>query len=261
MNILFTNTRRSVYKALYAFDQILDRKMNIVVLCYHDVSNSGWTHAVSLTNFKKQINYLSQNYNFISAQDLEEFLLKGKKLPKKSILITFDDGCKSIFDISDYLISKRVKPVAFVLTDSENADFSQIGVNKSQLLSNSEIKKLSKKGWTIGSHSSTHKDFNRLKSDTENETTHSVKQLEKTIGERVKYFAYPKGRYNQEIVSKLADANVKLAFTMDDSKISERTNRLKIPRVAINNTHTFDEFKASFSPSVVLFRSLVKKFV
>lgn len=43
-------------------------------------------------DFKRQINFFSNNFNILSNNDFVE-ILKSKKIPKKkSILLTFDDG-------------------------------------------------------------------------------------------------------------------------------------------------------------------------
>lgn len=49
-------------------------------------------HQVKADNFKEQIEYLRKYYNIISEKELIAWYYKNKKLPKNSIMLTFDDG-------------------------------------------------------------------------------------------------------------------------------------------------------------------------
>lgn len=65
---------------------------NIPVLMYHHVTQDGGKLSVSASNFDSQMRHLARNgYTALSAQDLAEFY-NGRALPRKSVLITFDDG-------------------------------------------------------------------------------------------------------------------------------------------------------------------------
>ena len=68
---------------------------SVVILCYHRVGkniNDLWGNSVSVENFHDQMNYLSQNYNILSIDDLYDYFKNGRISHKKNILITFDDG-------------------------------------------------------------------------------------------------------------------------------------------------------------------------
>ena len=63
-------------------------------MCYHRVGkniNDLWGNSVSVENFHDQMDYLSQNYNILSIDDLYDHFINGRIL-NKNILITFDDG-------------------------------------------------------------------------------------------------------------------------------------------------------------------------
>jgi peptidoglycan/xylan/chitin deacetylase (PgdA/CDA1 family) len=66
-----------------------------LILMYHRVAellDDPFGLAVSPDNFLKQIEFLKASYNVIDANELCERRKTGKSLPKKSIIITFDDG-------------------------------------------------------------------------------------------------------------------------------------------------------------------------
>lgn len=70
----------------------------LTVLTYHDIAaNPGDdAYAISRSNFVEQMDYLESNgYQPISLSQLNRVYRKQEKLPKKAVLITFDDGLRS----------------------------------------------------------------------------------------------------------------------------------------------------------------------
>ena len=61
---------------------------------------------LEIKEFIKQLNFLKKNYNIISAYDIKEFLKNNQKIPKKSCLLTFDDGYK---DHYKYVMPELIK--------------------------------------------------------------------------------------------------------------------------------------------------------
>lgn len=50
--------------------------------------------ALEFKGFLRQLNYLQNNFNFVSAGDLLDSIYNEKNMPQKSIILTFDDGFK-----------------------------------------------------------------------------------------------------------------------------------------------------------------------
>jgi len=73
------------------------------ILVYHDVTSGKrksqiQNDSVILENFERQMKYLRDNsFNPIPLQKLIRLINSGKKIPKKSIIITFDDGYESTY--------------------------------------------------------------------------------------------------------------------------------------------------------------------
>ncbi|QTA79101.1 Polysaccharide deacetylase family protein [Desulfonema limicola] len=86
---------------------------NAAILRYHAVTDaennyySSPSIAVSPHDFEIQVKYFAQNCNVISLDTLAECILSKKKFPKKSIVMTFDDGYQDNY--SAYQIMKKYK--------------------------------------------------------------------------------------------------------------------------------------------------------
>ena len=88
----------------------------MVILCYHRIEN--YTSdpvkiTVSKKNFLKQINFLKEFAKIISPNQLFESLEKRKNLPKRSVLLTFDDGYSSYEQTMDLLLKESISAIFF----------------------------------------------------------------------------------------------------------------------------------------------------
>jgi peptidoglycan/xylan/chitin deacetylase (PgdA/CDA1 family) len=73
--------------------------MNINIVMYHyvrEIKNSNYPNikGLEISGFKRQLDYLTENFNIIKAEDIINFVKNDGNLPEKSCLLTFDDGYK-----------------------------------------------------------------------------------------------------------------------------------------------------------------------
>ncbi|EHS3676245.1 polysaccharide deacetylase family protein, partial [Escherichia coli] len=65
---------------------------HLPVLMYHHISNNPGLVTLSLRTFREQMQWLAENgWKTVSAAEME-FFYCGGKLPRKSVMLTFDDG-------------------------------------------------------------------------------------------------------------------------------------------------------------------------
>jgi peptidoglycan/xylan/chitin deacetylase (PgdA/CDA1 family) len=194
---------------------------SLPVLLYHGIHEQATQDLVGWENFKTQMYALKQaGYQTVGLAEVEDFLLRGKPLPKKSFLLTFDDGRKDSYYPADPILEALdYKAVIFVITSmiSDGDDF---------YLSEAELKQMIASGrWELGSHGDNihrseplspagetgHALSNklwlpadgRIESDVEYEQRitldlyKSKRELETRFGVTVRAFAYPYGDYGQ----------------------------------------------------------------
>ncbi len=257
---VLTKARQIAYRSLAQFDRTITKSTNqIFVLSYHSIANDDWRFSVSEKALKQQIEYLQKHFTIITLQDLQNHITGKKSITSPSVVLTFDDGYSDILKWKDYFKKKKITPALFILSNTKTPNWKELGT-KRRFLTPGEIKSLLTLDWEIGSHSATHANLATLTNDQlQEEIVEAKKQLEKAIGNKVKYFAYPRGKYDQNVVRYIKKAKYSMALTMDDGFIQQDMDMLRIPRIGIDNTHSFEEFKTTFSPSVVRLRKVIKE--
>ena len=82
---------------------------------------STFFHAIYQDALERQLRYCKRNYHILHPEEYIQFIEKGKSLPKRSLLITFDDGYQNIFDFA-FPILKSMDIPFLVFFNSLNLD-------------------------------------------------------------------------------------------------------------------------------------------
>jgi poly-beta-1,6-N-acetyl-D-glucosamine N-deacetylase len=219
----------------------------LVVLQYHHISNSTPViTSLSPELFKQHLDYLSDNdFHVITMESAINLLLEKKEFPDKSILITFDDGYRSIYETAFPMLKEKKFPfTVFLSTHSINTKLSQF-------LSWDEIKELSQNGATIANHTVTHPHLiQSLDNESEaqwesrviSEILDAQSHIDKNIGPQIKVFAYPYGEYNSELKVILSKLNY-ISFGQHSGAVLTDGDLQSIPRFPFSGTYgNMDDF-------------------
>jgi peptidoglycan/xylan/chitin deacetylase (PgdA/CDA1 family) len=188
----------------------------VPILTYHDIEPvSKSRFAITVELFEQQLRYLKENgYVGITLDQLDRFLRYEQPLPKKAVVITIDDGYKSAKTYAAPLLKKYGFPATFFIY----TDF--IGGGKHSL-SWEELRELKAQGFEVEAHSKTHSNLavpppNERPADRsarlDSEIVATKQLMEKRVGEKVRYFAYPYGGFDPEVVAKIKSAGYEAAF-------------------------------------------------
>ena len=81
---------------LYTYYHFRDR---VPILMYHRIASvPGDRNALPEEKFEEQMRYLEENgFHSITVDELQAHFLHGKRLPKKPVVLTFDDGYEDNF--------------------------------------------------------------------------------------------------------------------------------------------------------------------
>lgn len=191
----------------------------VPIMTYHHVTRLDvpQPNTVSPQNFERHMAYLKKHqFHVIRLDTLVNAIQGRRRLPRKSVVITFDDGNEDNYANAFPILKKYQFPATiFVISDLVNAD---------GYLSAQQMKEMSAYGIDIGSHTRGHPYLPELSSeDQRNEIHESKRRLEKELGVPVKYFAYPSGGFTEQIKRFVREAGYEGACTTNRG--SDRWNR------------------------------------
>jgi peptidoglycan/xylan/chitin deacetylase (PgdA/CDA1 family) len=200
---------------------ILARR-EVPVLCYHQIRNPTASDSkrahddiIAPDKFKDHVKMLADSgYTSILPDQLYNYLVYGKELPKKPIMFTFDDTDLDQYTVAAPTLKKYgFKAVYFIMTVSIGKK-GRIGyMNKEQ------IKQLHDEGNTIASHTYDHKNFAKFTDDDwETQIGKPNKTIEEITGKKPEYFAYPYGVFKASNLPKLKEYGFKMAFILSTQR-------------------------------------------
>jgi len=167
--------------------------------------------------FRAQMRYLKDNrYHVLSADELLAFVQHRRPLPPRSVLITIDDGYRSVYEIA-YPILREFDFSAVLFIYTELIDVSPIALTWNQLA------EMRRNGFAVGSHTIRHSDLTlpregesgaEFAARVDNELVGSKQVLDRRLGQDTWLLAYPYGNYDPKVVASSQRAGYKLAMSV-----------------------------------------------
>lgn len=105
--------------------QTTENSTKLPVFMYHNIDVVGDNDVtISQENFEKQIKFIKESgFNTVSIKELKDYVNKGINLPENPVLITFDDGYESNYEIAYPILKKyNMKATIFVIGSSVGKD-------------------------------------------------------------------------------------------------------------------------------------------
>lgn len=238
-------------------------------------------HAVSPQVFENHLSILNKRYNIITLEQYTAAVRAGdlRSLPPKSLIITIDDGHKSVVDLSGACRRYNVQPTVFVcsgLVDTARrfwwttpADYGEVARLK-DLEHTERLRSLSACGYTetkeypepssidragleqtrevfdFQAHSVFHPILTRCSAErSENEVHQSKTDLEREYDLDIWAFAYPDGAYGDRETGYVSDAGYTCALTCDAGYNDASTDLYRLKRVGMGMWEGAHEGSAS----------------
>lgn len=217
---------------LYKISSPFMKKGEIIVLMHHSIGPGDWPFAVKPETFRWQIEYLKKSgYSFISATELAGILKGHDPIPRRAILLSFDDGYRDFKEHALPILKEFNLPsIVFVHANRSEEKLD----NNLSLLSWADIRDIKQYRVEIGNHSYSHLNLKTLSSeDLRTEIKKAEAVFQEEISEHPKFFAFPIGGYNQEVVNCLRENNYEMAFTINPWLVKKENDRLMLPRIGI----------------------------
>ena len=235
-----------------------DSVQTVPILCYHrfgtSTATTGWggKMTVSPSNFAAQLDWLARNdYHVIRLAQLQAFLDGKQALPKRSVVITFDDGYETVYRYALPLLRKYNFPATlFVYTDF---------IGAGDALSWAQLQELSASGLvSVQAHSKTHRNLierttgepdERYRQMLELEARAPREAIERKLPGSVRQYAYPYGDANEMVLDVLARQQYQLGVTVNPGGNAFYAQPLMLRRTMIYGDHDLEAFKARLQTS------------
>jgi peptidoglycan/xylan/chitin deacetylase (PgdA/CDA1 family) len=219
------------------------------VLAYHAIDDLEGDpvlarYSVPPAQFAAQLDHLlERGWNFVSLDQVLAAFDGGPRLPRRAVLLTFDDAYTDLRDAACPILSERGIPgVAFAVAGQiggTNVWDSEIGATSLDLLDVEGLRDISRRGIEVGAHTVSHRPLTRVPADQLEEEIHAAADLLEEAGlPRPRAFSYPYGQWNRRVADIVRDAGYEVAFTVDRGIVENGVDLHALPRIAVHACDT-----------------------
>lgn len=169
--------------------------------------------------------------------DLDDYLAirrGGLPRPERPILVTFDDGFRSVYlHAFPVLKGLGMKATVFMTPDRSSGNFAK-NAPLDGPLSDDDLREMQANGVAIESHGMTHRYLTDLDDDTVRwELAESRRALEAALGKPVRYLAIPSGAYNGTIRRLARETGYAAVFSMGKGTMNLRSDLFALKRLVV----------------------------
>jgi len=207
----------------------------VPILMYHYVPlNANYDDRLSIQKdvFERQMKFLKENrYTVIPLEELADLIRMRKKIPFKTVAITFDDGAQDNYLNAFPVLKKYGFPATIFLV------YNEVDRPGNDRLSWKNIKEMQDSGLiTFGSHTFSHKVLTDIASEKElrYEIQDSKKAFEQKLGREVSLFSYPNGRFNLHIRDIVQSSGYKAAVAVKTGRNHSSRDVYLIKRLRVS---------------------------
>lgn len=209
---------------------------HVAILVYHRFSETADdSMTVRMRTFETQLRVLHEHgYHIVPLREVIDWLRDSNvRLPDKPVVITVDDGHRSVFEKLLPIVLRDQFPITLFIYPSAIS-------NASYALTWEQLRTLKQTGlFDIQSHTYWHPNFKverrqRTPADFQQfvrtQLDNSRRRLEAQTGAHIDMLAWPYGIYDDELLALAAEKHYVAAFTLDARKADRHAPLLALPR-------------------------------
>ena len=222
----------------------------VTVLIYHRFGEEKYpTTNVAVDRFREQTTFLKENdYTVISLESLVRSLQDRRKLPEKAVVITIDDGYKSVYENAWPVLKDFHYPFTVFL-------YAKATKNRhSNYMTWEQVREMKDAGVDFQNHGFAHEhmafvppgmDMHDYRTWIRADLAVSTKILSEELEERPSFFAVPYGEYNEIVLEEIRVFGYEAIILQDPGSVSSDTDPFAIPREPIlgNEWATMEHFR------------------
>lgn len=236
----------------------------VPILMYHRIADvPGDRNALSPEKFQAQLAYLaSGGFTTVTMEMVCAHYLLGKPLPRKPVLLTFDDGYEDNYTTALPLLkAHKMTGAVFAIANWVGRENRWENFNKqpTKTMDWRQLSTWQSSGMEIASHTMDHPFLSKCADDVLTaELENSKRILSEKLGAEVAYLCYPYGDFNEKVARAARKAAYKAAFAIFDGAPLWRIDPYALPRIPVPARQPMWEFKLKVSKIHVLFIALRK---
>lgn len=219
---------------------------DVLVLCYHAVGESDNRLCVPPAKLDRQLRAIRRR-GYVP--ELAASLVRNQS-SRRRVVVTFDDGYRSVRDLAAALLRGLDFPATVFVTTGfvgESVPLSNVNDLESAALSWDDLRALADEGWEVGSHTVTHPRLTTLERvELRAEVRESKARIEAELGRPCVSFAYPWGLVDEGVEREVRSAGYEVAFTVPRRMTSPLAYRW--PRVTVFGSDGTLAFAVKTSP-------------
>lgn len=231
-----------------------DVATSVAILVYHrfgEVASDNMT--VTATVFESHLRTLQRDgYTVIPLRTLVAFFRgEGPPPPPRAVVITADDGHRSVYSSMFPLITRYRVPVTLFIYPSAIS-------NASYAMTWAQLDELQRSGlFDIQSHTYWHPNFarekRRLGKDdyerlVDSQLTRAKRVLERNLGIHVEFLAWPFGIHDDNLALKAREAGYVAAFTLERRHARATDPLMALPRYLMTDADRGHAFERLLAP-------------
>jgi peptidoglycan/xylan/chitin deacetylase (PgdA/CDA1 family) len=199
---------------------------------------------VSPTLFERTLKQLAdQSVEAVTMAELFEHFSGGAALPKRSVLLTFDDGYDDVYQYAFPLLQQYGMVGTLFITTGF--------VGRPGYLTWQQIEEMAAAGMEIGAHSSNHADFTLISpNELRRQLVEPKAILESHVGQPVRFMAYPAGKYNPRVMAATRVAGYEAAVTVLYGTHHVPANAFELRRVRARGADSVAAIIARMTPPI-----------
>lgn len=258
---------------------ILPPKVDVPILMYHNLVEDENDPSISkdtmwVGQFRREMELLEENgFHTISLDQLIDLAELGKALPEKPVLLTFDDGYSSVYELAFPILKEmNMQAVVFPIGVSVGKNtYKETGIPITPHFTWEQAKEMADSGLvSIQSHTydmhqvaqfegasaskTLRPNILRRPWETEKEyaqallqdLNHSREDIQKFTGQTVTALSYPSGSYDALSEKLLASYGIKCTFTIHSGKATiqpgDPDSLFALNRFYVQSSTTDEEF-------------------
>jgi len=211
--------------------------MRVVALTFHEVlpdgdggsaaSDRDAFYCIKASEFEALLSGLRRlGYRPASSRSFRDWQQGSATLPERAVVLTFDDGYASHFEvIAPLLVRHRFAGTFFITTEF---------IGKRGYMTWDQLRRLVFLGMEIGSHGASHRPLTRLsQEELDRELSESKRVLEEQLGVPVRALAAPGGFWNGKVAAAARRAGYDAVWVSTIGTNGRETNPVAMRRVVV----------------------------